>query len=174
MKPQINVKTITITAPFLFTAVIAVFILTDVAGNVLASTSLGSIDFYADHHHQPITPILTVNHTLGQPGSYFVVSGTNFVPYSCYQVTVNGHLVSASSICADDAGNLSFELSTPVADAGLYNVEVNTTGQPGALTSFETSPDADTQWPAQGLDRVFDIPAGIAFDHSVFLPLIIK
>jgi hypothetical protein len=142
--------------------------------SALSLPDLGHLDFYADHHHEPVNPALAVDHVTGRPGSYFSVTGTNYAPYNCYRVLVNGHLVSDTPVCADGEGALAFELRTPSSDEARYVVEVSVEGQPGATTSFETSAAAPAAWPSQGIGQSFEIPAGIGLDIFIYLPMTMR
>ena len=52
---------------------------------------VAQFNLYADHHHEPVTPRLSVNYSEGRPGSYFTFTGQGFPLMYEGLVTVNGH-----------------------------------------------------------------------------------
>jgi hypothetical protein len=75
----------------------------------------------------------------------------------------------SDSLATDGSGALSFSLDTSQADVGCYFVTVR--ANPSATASFAL----DLQAPLRGREGdgpMIDVPGGIAFIESVYLPLI--
>jgi hypothetical protein len=167
-------KAVVVAALVFLCSLVMLLALNQVSATGSVRMSWSQLDLYADHHHQPITPTLTVDHTLGQPGSYFVVTGQDYAAFSCYRVMVNDTLVNAYPLCADGNGSFRFELYTPLTDEGGYVVSVSVEGQPGASTYFAVSSSASTLWPTQNLTDSFEIPEGIAMPFLLYLPVVVQ
>lgn len=127
------------------------------------------LDFYADHHHGEYQPVLHINHSEGQPGSYFRVWGYSYPPYSTATIAVNGHTLATTQV--DGYGYLNFQFNTDSADDGVYTVIV--TVNPGAAAQFVLDSASPNLWPAEFGD-VFSVPAGIAFTEFAYLPVILR
>lgn len=67
----------------------------------------------------PSAPQLKLNYSDGQPGSSFLLTGTNFQPSSTVTLTVNAHPVS-DTVPVDSLGGFNVALSTAGADPGVY------------------------------------------------------
>ena len=64
--------------------------------------------------------VVTANYYNGQPGSKFLISGTNFLPGNNATIMINGYTF-ATKVPIDSNGNFSFLLvSTPSAGVGKY------------------------------------------------------
>lgn len=114
-------------------------------------------------------PSLTVNFTSGAPGSYFLVTGSGFPPHADATVSVNG--VVLGSMQTDNRGEISFLLETPNADPGFYVVTASV--NPAASTYLRLSLDQPIR-PLEGSGPILNVPAGIAFDHAVYFPVVWK
>ena len=112
--------------------------------------------------------VLQINHTSGQPGSFFSVTGSNFTPETTVNVSVNGVLLG--TVDADSNGALAFQIDSTGADTGTYFLEA--TGVETGLTQFDLSEDQPL-WPQEGIGDVFLLPAGIAV-NMVRLPVILN
>ena len=117
-----------------------------------------------------LTSALKINYVSGRPGSYFHVSGTNFPPNSTANISINSITIS-NSINVESMGNLEFILSTGLADNGLYIVRVSV--NPSASISFVLEPEAPLR-PLEGSGEILNVPNGIAYTHSIFLPLVLR
>lgn len=127
---------------------------------------LSSVEIY---EYEPTTPILSINYGSGAPDSFFTLTGSNFPPNSTATVTVNGQTLGTVSTDAD--GSLTFLLSTTSADEGSYYVTV--TGNPSATVSFVLDSNEPIR-PQDGSGSVLDVPEGIAFTESVFIPIVLR
>ncbi len=125
-------------------------------------------DLYADHAH--VEPTLVVNHALGQPGSYFQLTGSDYPANSEATIFVNNRTVG--TVQTNSAGAFIFELSTTQAEEGGYVVTV--TVNPSATVSFKLDAEAPVKWTTTGTGTVHTVPAGIALTEFNYLPLIIK
>jgi hypothetical protein len=133
-------------------------------GTVYAGTSGGGV--YAI---QQTRPTLSLNFATGSPGSYLTVTGRDFPAGSTASIMVNGNLVGTLEVGAD--GGFVFRLETAEAEEGHYVVTV--TVNPKASVSFALAADQPLR-PLMGSGPIFAVPAGIAFDHVVNLPLILR
>jgi hypothetical protein len=109
---------------------------------------------------------LQTNHSVGQPGSFFTVFGSNFTPDTSVNVSANGVLLG--QVLADEDGELLFLIDSAGADEGTYFIEA--TGAETGLTQFDLSADAPL-WPQEAEGVIFTLPAGIAV-NLVRLPMI--
>lgn len=116
-------------------------------------------------------PTLTINHDVGQPGSFFEVKGENFPPNATVTVTING--TTLGTVTTDDDGEFEFELATTGADEGAYFVTA-TSGSSSATVKFTLDSGFSTMWPAEGTLPLFNVPASIAFTEAVYLPIILR
>jgi hypothetical protein len=112
---------------------------------------------------------IDVNYDTGAPGSFFTLSGRNFPTNATAAISVNG--TALGTISTDGSGYFSFLLSTANADVGTYYVTASV--NPSAVVRFILSSDKPT-WPQEGSGTVFDLPAGIAYTESVFLPIVVR
>lgn len=112
--------------------------------------------------------VLDINHTSGQPGSFFSVTGSNYTPDSTVNVSVNGVLLG--TVNSDSNGALAFQIDSTGADTGTYFLEA--TGAETGLTQFDLSDDQPL-WPQEGTGDVFQLPANIAV-NLVRLPVIMN
>lgn len=110
-------------------------------------------------------PALTINHTQGEPGSFFTVTGFNYPPEEDFDVLVNG--VKIGEVTSDPAGGFTFLIDTTGADVGTYDVKVGT-----PTVRFWLFVD-DTLWPQEGEGTIFSLPPGIDLHYYLF-PLIYK
>lgn len=79
-------------------------------------------------HSTPIDVVasaarLRLNYTIGQPGSYFTLTGENFPPGAQATLSVNGHVLTAS-LPIDELGQFIVFLSTADANSGYYLAQV--------------------------------------------------
>jgi hypothetical protein len=114
-------------------------------------------------------PTLTMNFASGAPGSFFTVTGTGFPENNTAVISANGQ--ELGSVSSDVDGAFMFLLSTADADEGLYFVTASV--NPSATVSFTLDSDEPLR-PQEGDGSIFNIPAGIAFTESIFLPIILR
>jgi hypothetical protein len=125
-------------------------------------------DFYADHHSQ-YNPQLYINHTEGQPGSYFRITGYGYPAYSQAAIMVNGRYLAGVTV--DGYGYFVFQFNTDQADDGLYVIVVSV--NPGAATQFTLDSSSPNLWPEE-FGEVFSMPEGIALTKFIYLPVILS
>lgn len=114
-------------------------------------------------------PTLTINYPDGQVGSYFALTGSGFSPNSTATIVVNGALLG--TVPVDGSGNLAFQLSTSQADEGYYLVM--TTVNPSSAVAFVLNAAAPLRAQA-GSGPIFNVPAGLAFNNILYLPIIAR
>lgn len=114
-------------------------------------------------------PQLTSNFSTGAAGSYFTLTGSNFPLNDTAAISVNGSTLG--TVGTNGAGSFSFILSTAVANEGTYFVTAAV--NPSATTSFVIDANEPVR-PQEGTASIFDLPAGIAFTDTVFLPVVIN
>lgn len=112
---------------------------------------------------------LTVNYQSGAPGSYFTLTGINFPPNDTANISING--TSLGDVTTNLDGSFTFILSTDNADEGAYFVTA--TVNPSATTSFVIDSNEPTR-PQEGSAIIFNVPAGIAFTDTLFLPIVMR
>ena len=110
---------------------------------------------------------ITTNHIIGAPGSFINLTGEGFPPNQTGTITINGQIVG--NIPIDNDGEFIFTLTTSDADEGAYIVVVSV--NPSASTSFRIDNSADTRL-REGIYPTVEVPAGIAFTHEIYLPLV--
>jgi hypothetical protein len=132
--------------------------------NVFTVGSLGSILHYGK---DSFPAKIGVNHSRGQPGSYFTITGQNFPPLATASVYVNNHLIG--TVSTDTSGNVAFQISTNVqAQLGGYIVTVSV--NPQASTLYMLEPTAPLH--VQGSGPVLSVPQTIEPALTVYLPII--
>jgi hypothetical protein len=112
---------------------------------------------------------IEINHTSGQPGSFFTLRGHDFTANSTATITVNGEILGTLS--TDATGGFVFLIDSTGGDPGLYLVDasVNIT----VRTSFVLDPNqALHAQDSQG--TIFNLPSGIAFTNQVILPVLLR
>ena len=112
---------------------------------------------------------LDINYDAGAPGSFFTLSGRNFPANATAAISVNG--TALGTVPTDGSGSLSFLLSTSNADEGTYFVTAAV--NPSASVRFTLSADKLTR-AQEGSGTDFEVPAGIAYTVSVYLPFIVR
>jgi hypothetical protein len=112
---------------------------------------------------------LSINYQTGAPGSYFTLMGSGYPPNDTAVLTLNGR--SLGTIPTDANGDFTFLLNSTGADEGAY--QLTATVNPSANVWFTLDTDAPNR-PQDGTGIMFVVPAGIAFDEFVFLPIVIK
>lgn len=110
---------------------------------------------------------LQVNHQNGAPSSYFWFSGQGYAPLQHVTVFANGRILG--EIECDPAGNLSFRVSTDLAEPGLYYIY--TDYAPLLRVVIELSSKADQQQ-LDGSGPIFALPLGIAYTDLLYLPAV--
>lgn len=114
-------------------------------------------------------PKLTMNYTSGAPGSYFNILGQFFPENSTATLSVNGRTVG--TVPVGSSGTFAFTLTTDNADEGDYFVTASV--NPTATKQFILDANEPVR-PEDDPADTFDVPAGIAFTESLYLPTIIR
>jgi len=117
---------------------------------------------------ESLPPSLTINYPNGQPGSFFALTGWNFPPGAQASLSINYQVIT-TTLAVNPTGSFIFFLDTSNAEPGGYIVTVS--ANPIATTSFHLVDDAPLR-PQEGGGQVFIVPAGIALDKFVYLPLV--
>jgi CSLREA domain-containing protein len=112
---------------------------------------------------------LEINYSSGSPGSTFAIEGYDFMTDTL--ASINANSVSLGSVKTDGAGNLSFQLTTGNADEGVYLTTATT--NPTASVHFSLDFEFPMRKP-EGSGVVLDVPAGIALDKFVFIPVVLN
>jgi hypothetical protein len=110
--------------------------------------------------------VLTINHPIGAPGSYFYVQGSDFTPNQNAILSIN-NVVLPGVIPVNAAGDLTFQLTTSNASAGDYFLTVLSSPSTDTIT-FRLDPSTPI-WPQTGSGPIFDVPAGIALNDRLYL-----
>jgi hypothetical protein len=120
--------------------------------------------------YQTNDPKLTVlSYSSGAPGSYFNVLGQNFPADSMAEIRVNGQVLGTTQVTS--IGRLYFTLTTDEADDGLYFVTASV--NPSATTRLVL----DSSHPVRPEDNpgtLYGVPAGIAVNNFIYLPVVIR
>ena len=126
-------------------------------------------------------PLLTINYSTGQPGSFFTLTGWNFPPDSQGTLSLNGQVL-ATTLAVNATGSFIFFFDTSAADQGFYNATVSV--NPSASTAVSVNPSASTAFFLQanaplraqeGGGILWVIPNGIAMPlQQLHLPLIVR
>jgi len=115
--------------------------------------------------------VLHVNHSTAAPGSYLTLTGSGFPPGGIGTLSVNGTTLT-NSLVIDSGGKTVFLFITAGAELGHYNVKVSSASL-SAATRFVLAPDAPF-WSQEDAGPIFSLPAGIAYDKAIFLPLLVR
>jgi len=142
--------------------------------------STGSIYLMFDSPTSDRTPIRGYNITEGHaittispeyrtaaPGSFINVTGEGFPAGQTGTITINSHFVD--NVLVAETGQFTYTLTTSNASEGYYHVAVSV--NPSASTSFILDSEADFRV-REGSYPTVDVPAGIAFTHATWLPVI--
>ena len=79
--------------------------------------------------------------------------------------------IVVGTVTTGPAGDLKFQFDAASADPGLYVVTASV--NPSATVTFVVDAEAPVRDPVPGATgTVFDVPAGIALDEAVYLPLV--
>lgn len=138
------------------------------ASNLVEGDTNGRIDVFLRDRMPPVE--LKINHSRGMPGSFFTITGINFLPNEMVTVVANGH--ELGMLPADGDGQFVFSLATAGADPGYYFIAASVQDVQAA-TVLTLDPDAE-QWPEEGGYITFSLPAGIAFTQLDYLPAVLK
>jgi alpha-tubulin suppressor-like RCC1 family protein len=116
-------------------------------------------------------PLLTINYSTGQPGSFFTLTGWNFPPDSQGTLSLNGQVL-ATTLAVNATGSFIFFFDTSAADQGFYNATVSV--NPSASTAFFLQANAPLR-AQEGGGILWVIPNGIAMPlQQLHLPLIVR
>jgi hypothetical protein len=138
------------------------------ASNLVEGDTNGRIDVFLRDRIPPVE--LTVNYSVGMPGSFFTITGTNFLRNEMITIAANGH--ELGTLPADDEGSFTFTLATAGAGPGFYFIAASAQGVQGVAV-LTLDPNAE-QRPAMGGDPTLNLPAGIAFTQMDYLPSVLK
>ncbi len=115
-----------------------------------------------------LTPAtLALNYAGGQPGSYFTVTGSYFLPMEQIALSINGHPL-AGTIITDDQGEMDFLLSTLQADEGDYFITAEATLSSAAQFVLDAGLPLR---PQEGSGLILQVPAGLAYEEHAYLAL---
>jgi alpha-tubulin suppressor-like RCC1 family protein len=115
-----------------------------------------------------VPPALLLNYTAGHSGSFFTLSGWNFPPNSTASLVVNGHTLT-TTLAVNPTGGFTLFLDTAEADDGFYVVTAAVS--PSASIRFTLDAN-EPSWIQEGGGLTFQVPAGIAYTRTVYLPLV--
>jgi hypothetical protein len=115
---------------------------------------------------ESLLPSLTVNYADGQPGSFFTITGWNFMPGARATLSINSQVIT-TTLAVNPTGSFVLFLNSTGAEAGDYAVTVSV--NPSATTSFILADGAPLR-PQEGGGQTFIVPAGIALANRVYLP----
>jgi hypothetical protein len=138
-----------------------------IASNLVPGDTNGATDVFVHERDSPL-PSLMANYPNGQPGSFFTLIGSDFPPNIAATVVING-VILTETLMTDSSGSITFLLDTSQADPGSYFVTL--TANSTAITGFILDPSAPLR-PQEGSGTIFDVPGGIAFTKSVYLPVV--
>jgi len=116
----------------------------------------------------PPAASLKLNYPTGQPGSFFTLTGQNFAADSKASIAVNQQVLG--NVPTDQDGSFTCLLDTTNADAGHYAVTV--AAGTSAVVRFELA-EGEPLRAQEGDGKIFQLPAGIAYTHQVFLPIVL-
>lgn len=135
------------------------------ASNLVTNDHNGRRDVFIYDFIGP--PTLSINHTIGAPGSYFVLTGLHWASNSSADLYINSHLVG--SIPIDSNGNLSAQLiTTATTEQGSYLVRVHQ-GEHQRQLLFMVRAGAPLHY---GSGDGFTLPDNIALSELIYLPTI--
>jgi hypothetical protein len=137
--------------------------------NLVDNDTNNSVDVFIHEREVSSQAHLAINHRTGASGSYFTLTGFGFPPNDSATLTVNGTVLGSEA--TDAYGGFTFILSTANANDGSYFVTASV--NPSAITTFviDSSESIRSQ---DGSASIFDVPAGIAFTETVFLPVVLR
>jgi len=135
----------------------------------MVSATDGWIAGYGGTLRYEVVPSLAINFATGAPGSYFTFTGIDFPANDTATITVNGQ--ELGNVPTNTNGEFVFLFSTTNADEGAYFVTANV--NPSATTRFTLDSNEPVR-PQDGTGTVFEVPAGIAFTETIYLPLVLR
>jgi peptide/nickel transport system substrate-binding protein len=112
---------------------------------------------------------LETNYPDGAPGSYFTLNGDHFPPNSLVHIIVNS--LELGTTTTDASGNFTIILATTGAGEGNYMVTAIV--NPAATVWFSLAAESPIR-PQEGNGTLINVPSGIAYTHSVSLPVVIR
>jgi hypothetical protein len=137
--------------------------------NLVDNDTNNSVDVFVHEREISGQAYLAINYRTGASGSYFTLTGFGFPPNDTAHLTVNE--ITLGSIATDPHGGFTLILSTANANEGSYFVTA--TVNPSAMTTFIVAPNEPIR-PQEGIASIFNVPAGIAFTETVFLPVVLR
>jgi hypothetical protein len=131
---------------------------------------------------EPVTipqPTLTISPTVGRPGSFISITGSDFPTAITGTLSINGDIIS-DTLTVDAAGSLEVLLDTTGAETGVYTVTLQTGVDSAAerayTVSFELATDAPLHEPEPDSSApIVTIPQeNPANEQRLYLPLIVR
>jgi alpha-tubulin suppressor-like RCC1 family protein len=117
------------------------------------------------------TSYLTFNYIIGQPGTFFTITGWNFPPGGQATLSINGQEIT-TTLPVNPTGSFIFFLNTTGDEAGSYDVEVNASGSPVATAMFFLV-GSMPQRIQEGGGQTYVVPSGIAKPvYSTYLTML--
>jgi hypothetical protein len=103
-------------------------------------------------------PVLTINHTVGRPGSFFSLIASGYPPDRVATIRVSSSLgtFTVGHMLTGPTGTFRFKLATVGGTPGVYVVIVSVDDVTSATTSF-TLDNAAPRWPPEGPGPAFHI-----------------
>jgi hypothetical protein len=127
-------------------------------------------------------PQLTINYSIGAPGSYFNITGTGYPASRDATISVNG--VTVGTVTTGQDGSFSITLPTaPKSSDGTYVVTIRINALTAIQSQLSTAPStsipyqlkADAPLRAkEGSLPVYPVPETIAPTYFVYLPVVIR
>ncbi len=124
-------------------------------------------------------PTLAISPTLGSPGSFISITGSDFPPTITGTLSINGAMIS-DTLTVDAAGSLRVLLDTTGAETGVYTVTLQPGGGSAAETAytvnFELASAAPLHEPEPGTSiPVVTIPQEAPVtERRLYLPLVVR
>jgi hypothetical protein len=109
---------------------------------------------------------LSLNYSVGAPGSYFTLDGVNFVPNSPQFIKVNGD--ELGSVMTDRNGQFRVVISTNVAELGRYLISTENPSSPVEVTLAMAAEFHDRED-----SSAMELPIAPVNERQVFMPLIL-
>jgi hypothetical protein len=120
----------------------------------------------------PPPPTLNINHTTGQPGSIFFLTGSNWQPNTFVVIAMHGQIISPLN--TDGSGNIAFRLQTGEMAAEGYYVVTVTQEQTNVSVVYRLAANEPLR-PQTGSGPVFPVPTSIIpLTPRAYLPLIAR
>jgi alpha-tubulin suppressor-like RCC1 family protein len=136
---------------------------------------------------ESLHPMLAVNYSIGQAGSFFTITGWNFPPSTQGSLSINDQAIT-NTLAVNPTCSFIFFLDSTGAEHGGYAVTVSV--NPGDALSrpagSQVQAESDTASTGfflanaaplrlqEGGGLVFSIPSGMALHNFVYLPVLVR